>query len=59
MFTLSKKQEKEETGFNIEEMYKTVNPYLLDGLKKYIFENDIKIKNEKEFEKVYKTYGGL
>ena len=56
---MSKKQDKKETDFNIEEMYKSVNPYLIDGLKKYIFENDIKIKNEKEFEKVYKTYGGL
>ena len=59
MFTLSKKQEKEENDFNIEEMYKTVNPYLLEGFKKYIFANNIKIKNAKDFEKVYKTYGGL
>ena len=59
MFNLPKKQEKEEDDFNIIEMYKKVNPFLIDGFKQYIFENDIKIKNKREFEKVYKTYGGF
>ena len=56
---MSKKQEKEEDDFNIADMYKTVNPFLIDGFKKYIFANNIKIKNEKEFEKAIKTYGGF
>lgn len=55
------KEEKEEVkkDFNINEMYATVNPYLRDGLKRYIFENDIEISNEDEFKKVYEKYGGF
>lgn len=55
-----KKEEKEEKeSFNLEEMYKTVNPYLIEGLKRYIFVNNIEIKNEKEFKQVCEKYGGF
>lgn len=58
-----KKEEKEEKiekeDFNIQECFKKVNPFLVYGLKKYIFENDIKITNENEFKKVYEKYGGF
>lgn len=58
-----KKEEKEEKieeeDFNIQECFKKVNPFLAYGLKRYIFEKDIKITNEKEFKKVYEKYGGF
>ena len=59
-----KKEEKEEkeeevNDFNLQEAFKNVNPYLCEGLKKYIFRNNIKITNEKEFKKVYEKYGGF
>lgn len=58
---MAKKKEKneEKESFNLEEMYKTVNPYLIEGLKRYIFVNDIEIKNEKEFKQVCEKYGGF
>ena len=54
----TKKSVKKE-DFNINEMYKEVNPYLRDGLKRYIFDHGIEIKNEDDFKKVYQEYGGL
>lgn len=54
-----KEEEIEKEDFNIQECFKKVNPFLVYGLKKYIFENDIKITNEKEFKKVYEKYGGF
>lgn len=59
-----KEVEKEEeiekvNDFNLQECYKGVNPFLLEGLKRYIFENDIKITNENEFKKVLEKYGGF
>ena len=59
---MSKKAEKKEEAeqdFNINEMYNKINPLLIDGLKRYIYANKIEIKNEKEFNKVYKKYGGF
>lgn len=55
------KEEKieKENDFNIQECYQRVNPFLVYGLKRYIFENNIKITNEKEFKKVLKKYGGF
>lgn len=55
-----KEEEKiEEDDFNIQECFKKGNPFLVYGLKRYIFEKDIKITNEKEFKKVYEKYGGF
>lgn len=62
---MAKKKEKDEeeiekvNDFNLQECFKEVNPFLLFGLKKYIFENNIKITNEKEFKKVLEKYGGF
>ena len=63
--TKEKKDEKETKKtvkkeiFNINAMYETVNPYLRDGLKKYIFDHGIEINNEDDFKKVYEQYGGF
>lgn len=61
-----KKEEKKEeektekvNDFNLQEAFENVNPYLVDGLKRYIFEKQIKITNEKEFKKVLEKYGGF
>lgn len=59
-----KEVEKEEeiekvNDFNLQECFKEVNPFLLYGLKKYIFENNIKITTKKEFREVYEKYGGF
>lgn len=63
--TKEKKEEKETKKvvkkeiFNINEMYEKVNPYLRDGLKRYIFDHGIEINNEDDFKKVYEQYGGF
>lgn len=61
--TKEKKKENEKAmvkdDFDINEMYKQINPYLVPGLKRYIFDNNITITNEKDFKKVYEQYGGL
>lgn len=55
------KEEKieKENDFNIQECYKEVNPFLIEGLKRYIFENNIEITDENEFKKVLEKYGGF
>ncbi|MDO5827298.1 MAG: hypothetical protein Q4Q19_03450 [Methanobrevibacter sp.] len=55
------KEEKteKEKDFNLQECFKEVNPFLRDGLERYIFVNNIKITNEKEFKKVLEKYGGF
>ena len=45
--------------FDINELYNQISPYLVPGLKRYIFDNNIQITNEKEFKKVYEHYGGF
>ena len=63
--TKEKKEEKEtkkavkKEDFNINEMYENINPYLRDGLKRYIFNHGIEINNENDFKKVYEEYGGF
>lgn len=55
---MAKKKEKRE-DFDINNCYKKINPYIVEGLKWYILLNNIEIKNEDDFKKVYKRYGGL
>ncbi|AMK16322.1 hypothetical protein [Methanobrevibacter olleyae] len=60
--TKKKKESKKEVNhdFNLQKHIKEkVNPYLVEGFKKYIYENSVEINDEKEFEKVYKHYGGF
>ena len=63
--TKEKKEEKEtkkvvkKENFNINAMYETINPYLVDGLKRFIFDHGIEINNEDDFKKVYEQYGGF
>ena len=61
--TKEKKKENEKPkvkdDFDINEMYKQINPYIVPGLKRYIFNNNIEITNEKDFRKVYEQYGGF
>lgn len=53
------KKKTVKKDFDINKCYKKINPYIVDGLKRYIILNDIKIKSEEDFKKVYKKYGGL
>lgn len=54
-----KKAKKIEEEFDLEQAFTKVNPYLLEGLKKYIFVNGLDIKTQKEFDDLIKHYGGF
>lgn len=54
-----KKTKKIEEEFDIEQAFANVNPYLLEGLKKYIFKNGLVIKTQKEFNELLEHYGGF
>ena len=51
-----KKVEEEKDDFNIDIALKEVNPFLLEGFKRFILNKDVKTK--KEFDKLLKEYGG-
>lgn len=53
-----KKEDKKEEIFNINDCYEKINPFIVEGLKRYIILNNIEIKNEQEFDKIYKKYNG-
>lgn len=55
-----KKKEKEvEEDFDIAEEMKNINPFLVDGFKKFIFEiKKADVKSKKEFDELLKEYGG-
>ena len=53
------KKEKEENPFDIAAALEDVSPYLREGLEKFIFNHDIKINNQKEFDEILKIYGGF
>lgn len=59
LFMAKKKTKKAEEEFNIEQAFAKVNPYLLNGLKRYIFKNGLVIKTQKEFDELLEHYGGF
>ena len=57
---MSKKENKEEENlFDLQKALEDVNPYLREGLEKYIYYNNVKVTNQKEFDKTLKIYGGF
>lgn len=55
-----KKEEKiEEELFDIKQELEKVNPFIREGLQKYIFENGLVIKTKKEFNDLLEKYGGF
>lgn len=60
MFIVGKKKteekKEEDKSFDINKALETVNPFMLDGFKWFIIDKDI--KNQKEFNKLLKEYGG-
>ena len=55
---MSKKQKKsiKKEEFNLTEAYEDVNPYLLEGFKKYLQGKEVKTR--KQFDDYLKNYGG-
>lgn len=51
------KKKKEKEDFNIQTALETVNPFILDGFKRFILNKEI--KSEKEFNNLLEEYGGL
>lgn len=51
------KKKKEKEDFNIQTSLETVNPFILDGFKRFISNKEI--KSEKEFNNLLEEYGGL
>ena len=53
------KKEKKEEDFDINAEFKKLNPFLLNGFKKFIYEiKKADVKTKKEFDKLLKEYGG-
>jgi len=64
MVSMAKRKKKiekieEEIEFDIEKAYAKVNPNLVEGLKRYIFENGLVIKTQNEFNELLEHYGGF
>lgn len=54
---MAKKKEKEEKEkFDLSEALAVVNPFMLDGFKRFIA--DKKVASQKDFDKLLKEYGG-
>lgn len=54
-----KKEEKKEEGFDIKKEFKELNPFIVDGFKKFIYNvKGAEVKTKKEFDKLLKEYGG-
>ena len=51
-----KENKKKEEDFDINKELETVNPFLVDGFKRFILNKEITSK--KQFEKYLKDYGG-
>lgn len=54
-----KKKEDKKEEFDIEGAFSKVDTFLVEGLKKYIFENGLVIETQKEFDELLKKYGGF
>ena len=54
-----KEEKKEKIVFDIEQEFSKINPLLVEGLQKYIFENQLVIKTKKEFDDLLEHYGGF
>ena len=54
-----KEEKKKEETFNIKDALLTVNPFLREGLERYLFDNGIIVKSQKEFEELLNRYGGF
>ena len=53
------KEEKEEKkeSFDLKNALETVNPYMLDGFKRFLVGKDV--TSQKQFNKLLKEYGGV
>lgn len=51
------KEKKEKEDFDIQTALETVNPFILDGFKRFILNKEI--KSEKEFNNLLEEYGGV
>lgn len=54
-----KKEEKKEESFDIEAEFEKINPFIVEGFKKFIYKvKGAEVKTKKEFDKLLKEYGG-
>lgn len=52
-------KEKKEESFDIEAEFEKINPFLVDGFKKFIYKvKGAEVKTKNEFDKLLKEYGG-
>ena len=56
MSMAKKKIEDKDDGFDIHEALESVNEFMREGFKEYIWDKGV--KTEKEFKKLLKEYGG-
>lgn len=55
----SKKKEKQEESFDLNEALLEVNPLMQEGLLKFINKLDLKVESQEDFNKIFELYGGL
>ena len=61
--SMAKKKEKKETekeeSFDIKAEFDKLNPFIVDGFKKFIYKvKGAEVKTKKEFDKLLEEYGG-
>lgn len=55
-----KKENKNEKGsFDLDEALQEINPFLVEGLQRYIYDNELEIKSQNDFDKLVEKYGGF
>lgn len=53
------KDKNEKGSFDLQEALQSINPFLVEGLQRYIYENELEIKSQKDFDKLVERYGGF
>ena len=54
-----KNKEKNKESFDIKKEFEKLNPFIIEGFKKFIYEvKKADVKTKKDFDKLLKEYGG-